>query len=66
MVGQFYATFEFDLPRGYTVSTPNVIRFRLMGQEFHYSITDFNLVLDFIDQAYAESREYAESACDYV
>ena len=38
----------------------------LMGQDFHHSITDFNLALGFINQAYADSREYAESACDYV
>ena len=31
LVWEFYATFEFDLSSGYTVSTPNVIRFRLMG-----------------------------------
>ena len=66
LVREFYATFEFDLPTNYTVSTPDVIRFRLMGQEFHHSITDFNLAFGFIDPAYAESREYAESACDYV
>ncbi|XP_027081029.1 uncharacterized protein [Coffea arabica] len=66
LVREFYAIFEFDLPTGYTVSTPNVIRFRLMGQEFHHSITDFNLALGFIDQAYVESREYTESAYDYV
>ncbi|XP_071902173.1 uncharacterized protein [Coffea arabica] len=66
LVREFYATFEFNLPTGYTVSTPNVIRFRLMGQEFHHSITDFNLAFGFIDPAYAESREYIESACDYI
>ena len=66
LVKEFYVTFEFDLPTSYIVSTSNVIRFHLMGQEFHHSITDFNPAFDFIDWTYADSREYAKSACDYV
>lgn len=53
LVREFYTTFEFTITTGYTVSTPDVIRFRLMGQEFHHSITDFNLAFGFIDPAYA-------------
>ena len=37
-----------------------------MGQEFNFSITQFNLAFEFINQAYAETREYAESVCDYI
>ena len=65
LVKEFYSTFEFDLPTGYTVDTPNVIHFRLMGQEFHFSITQFNLAFEFITREYAETREYTESGCDY-
>ena len=54
------------MPTGYNVATPNVINFRLMGQEFNFSITQFNLAFGFITPEYAETREYAESACDYV
>ena len=41
-------------------------QFRLMGQEFRFSITKFNLAFGFIDQGYAESREYVKSACDFI
>ena len=37
-----------------------------MGQEFSFSITQFNLAFEFIDREYAESKEYAESANIYV
>lgn len=63
---EFYATFEFDLPHEYTVTTPNVVRFRLLGREFKQSLTDFNLAFGFIDRPYSESREYVDSICDYV
>lgn len=63
---EFYSIFEFELPTRYTVETPNVIRFRLMGKEFNFSITQFNLAFGFITREYAVTREYAESACDYV
>ena len=64
LVRKFYATFKFDLPIGYTVSTPSVIRFLLMGQEFHHSIPDFNLTFGFIDPTHADSHEYVEGAYD--
>ena len=63
---EFYSTFEFELPTRYTVDTPQVIHFRLMGREFNFSITQFNRAFGFITREYAGSREYAESACDYV
>ena len=37
-----------------------------MGQQFNFSITQFNLVFGFIDDEYANSREYVESACDFA
>ena len=37
-----------------------------MGQEFNFSSTQFNLKFGFIDREYAETREYAERACDYI
>ena len=57
---EFYATFEFELPSRFTLATPNVIRFRLMGREFNFSITEFNLAFGFITREYAETREYSE------
>ena len=39
LIREFYSTFEFELPTRYTVETPNIIHFRLMGQEFNFSIT---------------------------
>ena len=66
LVREFYSTFEFDLPTGYTVDTLNVIHFRLMDQEFNFSITQFNLIFRLITREYVETREYAESACNYI
>lgn len=63
---EFYVTFEFDLLKEFSVTTRNVIRFRLMEQEFQLFISKFNLVLGFIDMEYVESRKYTESACDFV
>ena len=63
---EFYTTFKFELPTRYTVATPDIIHFRLMGQEFNFSITQFNLAFGFITREYAETREYGESACDFV
>ena len=66
LVREFYVTFEFVLPTGYSITTLDVIRFRLMGQQVNFFITQFNLVFGFIDDEYANYREYAESACNYV
>lgn len=63
---EFYATFEFDLPQEFTFTTPNVIRFPLLGWKFKQSLTEFNLTFRFIDQAYSESKKYVDSVCDYV
>ena len=54
------------MPTGYTVDTPNVIHFHLIGQEFNFPITQFNLAFGFITQEYVEIREYVESTCDYI
>ena len=37
-----------------------------MGQEFNFSIIQFNLAFEFIDREYTETREYTESACDCI
>ena len=66
LIREFYSTFEFELPARYTVETPDVIHFHLMGQEFSFSVTQFNLAFGFITREYAETREYGESACDFV
>ena len=50
---EFYATFKFNVPDEFSVTTPGVVRFRLMGKEFTQSITKFNLALGFIDIPYS-------------
>ena len=62
----FYATFEFNIPDEFSVTTPGVVRFRLMGREFTQSITEFNLALGFIDIPYSQSEEYMASSCEYT
>ena len=63
---EFYATFEFNIPDEFSVTTPDVVRFRLMGKEFKQSITKFNLAFGFIDILYSQSAEYMASACEYT
>lgn len=45
LVREFYATFEFIKPENLTLSSPGVVRFRLMERTFRFSITELNLVL---------------------
>ncbi|KAH9784028.1 hypothetical protein KPL71_009511 [Citrus sinensis] len=65
LIREFYATFQFNMPNDFTLHTPNVIKFRLMGQNFSHSITDFNLALGFIDDDYSSSDAYLGTTCDF-
>ncbi|KAH9741368.1 Endonuclease [Citrus sinensis] len=65
LIREFYATFQFTMPNDFTLHTPDVIKFRLMGQNFSHSITDFNLALGFIDDDYSTSDEYLGTTCDF-
>ena len=58
LIREFYATFQFNVPNDFTLHTPDVIKFRLMGRNFSHSITDFNLALRFIDDDYSSSDAY--------
>ncbi|KAH9726990.1 hypothetical protein KPL70_008483 [Citrus sinensis] len=60
-----YATFQFTMPDDFTLHTPDVIKFRLMGRNFSHSITDFNQALGFIDDDYSTSDEYLGTTCDF-
>ncbi|KAH9659131.1 hypothetical protein KPL70_023750 [Citrus sinensis] len=57
--------FQFTMPNDFTLHTPDVIKFRLMGRNFSHSITDFNLALGFIDDDYSTSDEYLGTTCDF-
>ncbi|KAH9751265.1 hypothetical protein KPL71_014224 [Citrus sinensis] len=65
LIREFYATFQFTMPNDFTLHTPDVIKFRLMGRNFSHSITDFNLALGFIDDDYSTSDEYLGTTCDF-
>ncbi|KAH9782757.1 hypothetical protein KPL71_009045 [Citrus sinensis] len=65
LIREFYATFQFTMPNDFTLHTPEVIKFRLMGRNFSHSITDFNLALGFIDDDYSTSDEYLGTTCDF-
>lgn len=62
---EFYATFEFVKPDNLTLSSPRVVRFRLMGRIFNFSIPELNLAFGFIDNEFAKTDEYLNSACDF-
>ncbi|KAH9779128.1 hypothetical protein KPL71_007608 [Citrus sinensis] len=64
LIREFYATFQFNMPNDFTLHTPDVIKFRLMGRNFSHSITDFNLALGFIDDDYSSSDAYLGTTCD--
>ena len=65
LIREFYATFQFTMPNDFTLYTPDVIKFRLMGRNFSHSITDFNLALGFIDDDYSSSDAYLGTTCDF-
>lgn len=65
LVREFYTTYEFVKPDNFTLSTPGVVRFRLLGRTFKFSITEFNLAFGFITEAFSHSDDYLNSACDF-
>ena len=62
---EFYTTFSFTRPEGFTLDSPNVVRYRLMGKEFKQSMTEFNIALGFITTESACSTWYQSSRYDY-
>ena len=34
LIREFYATFQFNIPNDFTLHTPDVLKFRLMGRNF--------------------------------
>ena len=62
---EVYTTFSFDKPSNLTLSTPDVVKFRLLGVDMSLSINEFNILLGFIDPEAVSSPEYMNSACDY-
>ncbi|KAL2515361.1 putative RNA-dependent RNA polymerase 1 [Forsythia ovata] len=65
LVREFYTTFEFKKPEDFKLNSPRVVQFRLMGKEFNLSIIEFNVAFGFINEKYASTDEYLNSACDY-
>ncbi|KAG8365288.1 hypothetical protein BUALT_Bualt18G0088900 [Buddleja alternifolia] len=63
---EFYTTFKFNKPKDLTLTSPGVVKFRLMGKEFSYSINQFNVALGFVDNEYAQTDKYKNSSCDYL
>ncbi|KAG8377679.1 hypothetical protein BUALT_Bualt08G0057900 [Buddleja alternifolia] len=63
---EFYTTFKFNKPKDLTLTSPDVVKFRLMGKEFSYSINQFNVALGFVDNDYVQTDEYKNSCCDYL
>ncbi|KAG8364868.1 hypothetical protein BUALT_Bualt18G0043200 [Buddleja alternifolia] len=54
---EFYTTFKFNKPKDLTLTSPGVVKFRLMGKEFSYSINQFNVALGFVDNDYVQTDE---------
>lgn len=52
LVGEFYWTFKFQKSSHFTLNTPNLTSYRLRGQHFNISITQFNTTLGFDDPKY--------------
>ncbi|KAG8387554.1 hypothetical protein BUALT_Bualt02G0033400 [Buddleja alternifolia] len=63
---EFYTTFKFNKTKDLTLTSPGVVKFRLMGKEFSYSINQFNVALGFVDNDYVQTDEYNNSCCDYL
>ncbi|KAG8370011.1 hypothetical protein BUALT_Bualt14G0073200 [Buddleja alternifolia] len=54
---EFYTTFKFNKTKDLTLTSPGVVKFRLMGKEFSYSINQFNVALGFVDNDYVQTDE---------
>ncbi|KAG8391683.1 hypothetical protein BUALT_Bualt01G0212800 [Buddleja alternifolia] len=63
---EFYTTFKFNKTKDLTLTSPVVVKFRLMGKEFSYSIIQFNVALGFVDNDYVQADAYSNSCCDYL
>ena len=61
---EVYTTFSFDKPSNLTLSTPDVVKFRLLGVDMSLSLNEFNILLGFIDPEAVSSPEYMNIACD--
>ncbi|KAG8371070.1 hypothetical protein BUALT_Bualt13G0048700 [Buddleja alternifolia] len=49
---EFYTTFKFNKTKDLTLTSPGVVKFRLMDKDFSYSINQFNVALGFVDNDY--------------
>ena len=62
---EFYTTFEFNKLEPLTLSSPGVVKFRLMKKEFSFSITQFNVALGFTTEQDSTTEEYLLSTCEF-
>lgn len=63
---EFYITIVLDiLAENFTMSSPEVVRFRLMGKSLKLSITGFNLALGLFWEEYDKTDKYFQSGGDY-
>ena len=62
---EFYTSFKLKLGNDTNIHSPNVIHFRLMGNEFNLSITEFNVLCGFIEESAIFQPYYINSYVDY-
>lgn len=68
LIWEFYSIFSTTSLTDSTLNTAEVIKFRLLGQRFAYSITKFNKALGLIDDEYTQFEDYLNAytnICNY-
>lgn len=64
LIWEFHSTFSTTSLIHCTLDTTRVIKFRLLGQKFAYSLTKFNKAFRLIDDESAQSEAYMNSYMD--
>ncbi|KAH6776456.1 hypothetical protein C2S52_014017 [Perilla frutescens var. hirtella] len=60
---EFFASFTFTIPSNYTLATPGLICFQLMGEAFELSINEFNYYLRMLQPDNWKNDEHKRADC---
>ncbi|KAH1045457.1 hypothetical protein J1N35_036241 [Gossypium stocksii] len=65
LILEFHSTFHFQQHGQFSLDTPSIITFRLLGTTYSLSLTDFNIALVFVTEDYAMSTDYEDNLCTF-
>lgn len=65
LVLKFYVAFRFQRHAQFSLDTPGIISFRLLGTTHSLSLIDFNIALNFMTDDYVLSTKYENNLCTF-